>query len=93
MSRKLVHAMPLAAAAVTGAVLVSLFQDANAPALAQPAAAPAARWHVVNIERSSRRAQDGVARDAILVDGGSGQTWIMTNAEGLKPEWQRVPQQ
>ena len=92
MSRKLFHALPLAAAAVTGAVLVSVFQDANAPALAQPAAAPDARWHVVTIERSSRGAPEGIARDAILVDGNSGQTWIMTNAEGLKPEWLRVPQ-
>ena len=80
------------AAALTAALLVSTFHNAGTPALAQPAVAPAARWQVVTIERKMRRDQDGVARDAILVDGETGQTWIMTNTEGLKPAWERVPQ-
>ena len=82
----------LFAAVLAGVLLVSTLRDAGTPALAQPAVAPAARWQVVTIERKMRRDQDGVARDAILVDGDTGQTWIMTNAEGLKPAWERVPQ-
>ena len=83
----------LFAAALTGVMLVSTFHNAAAPALAQPADPRAARWQVVTVQRSGRDLPARVAHDAILFDGDTGQTWIMTNAEGLKPEWVRVPQQ
>jgi hypothetical protein len=81
------QACTLFAAAVIGALLMA---GGPRDTAAQPVAAPNVRWHVVTIERA-QRAGNSVARDAVLVDGASGQTWIMTNAEGLEPAWLPLP--
>ena len=82
----------LLAAALTAVLLVSTFYDTTTPALAQSPDPRATRWQVVTIQRSGRDLPARVAHDAILVDSETGQTWIMTNAEGVAPGWERVPQ-
>ena len=88
MPPKLFHATLLCiAAAATTVLLVGVNNATSTPALAQPAAAAPARWHVVNIERTGSVEHARVMRDAVLVDGETGQTWIMTNQEGAHPSW------
>ena len=83
-----------AAAAVGGALLASIVdRPAATPALAQPAPAAALRWQVVTVERSQREEPERIIRDAVLVDGVLGDTWILTKARGQDTEWVRVPKQ
>ena len=77
------HACILSGGVVAAACILSA--DEQAPA--QAGAAHDHRWQVTVIERSTLQTAERVVRDAVLVDLGTGQTWIMTKAEGLDAEW------
>ena len=83
MSLKTWQACVLSAGAVAGAMVLSTDRSATA----QVGAAPDARWHVAQIQRSSYDESERILRDAVLVDGVTGQAWILSQNRGGDPTW------
>lgn len=71
-----------------GAVAATLVWSAgHRTAAAQGGAAPDARWQVAQIQRSGYEESDRIQRDAVLVDGVTGQTWVLSHNRGANPTW------
>ena len=88
MSLKTWQACVLSAGAVAGALVLSA---GNRTATAQGSgAAPDARWHVAQIQRSSYDESERILRDAVLVDGVTGQAWILSHNRGAEPTWMPI---
>lgn len=83
MALKFSHACILSAGAVVAALILSADRGASAQ-VAAPVIAP---WQITVIERSTLQTSDRVVRDAMLLEHGTGRTWILTKAEGLDPVW------
>jgi hypothetical protein len=84
------QACVLSAGAVAGTLVLS---TGNGTAAAQGgAAAPDARWHVAQIQRSGYEESERIQRDAVLVDGVTGQTWILSHNRGANPTWLPIAQ-
>ena len=77
------------AVGIASAAVVLAPGDRNAAA--QVGAAPDARWHVATVERSSFENPERIVRDTVLVDGATGETWIMIKANGVAEAWVPLP--
>lgn len=77
------HACILSAGAVAAALVLSADRGASA----QVGVAPQPGWHVTVIERSTLQTAERIVRDAVLVEGTTGRTWILTKSEGTDPQW------
>ena len=78
----------ISAGIVAAAILLA---HGDRDAAAQVGAAPDARWHVAVVERAGFEQPERIVRDAVLVDGATGETWIMVKSNGVPEAWVPLP--